>query len=132
MTTPAPYFLRSMYCASTPMLKPTAVLLDDATVEVMVGPGSATVSEGIVSCFTEKIVGPRNSATSSLLATGIIQIASRWTAVSECFRPANDFSTERGLSKKTGSGMLPLTEPSDLDATCEIVRPASRLFPQTL
>ena len=36
---------------------------------------------------------------------------------SECFRSANVLLTARGRSKKTGSGMLPVSEPSDLDAT---------------
>src|SRR5215212_10243679 len=101
-----------MYCASTPALKPTAALLDDVTVVVIDGPGSVMVSDGIVSCLTAKMVGPANTATSSLLATGITQIASRWTAFSECFRPENALLTARGRSVATGSGVLPVTEPS--------------------
>src|SRR4051794_5850551 len=108
-----------MYCASTPTLKPTVVLLVEAVVVVTVGPGSVTVSDGMVSCFTEKMVGPAERPISSLLATGIIQTASRCTAFSLCSRSLNVLVTGRGRSKKTGSGMLPASAPSDLDDTCE-------------
>src|SRR5258708_23642392 len=129
---PTPYFFRSMYCASTPTLKPTVVLLVCASAVVIVGPGSVMVSEGIVSCLTAKIVGPAKMPTSILLATGIIQIASRWTAFSECFRPVNAFVTARKAPKTIGSGMLPVSDPSDFDTTWVYDTPASTLCPHTL
>ena len=66
------------------------------------------------------------------LATGIIQTASMWTWFSLCLRPETVELTVRGLSKNTGSGMLPVTAPSDFDETWEYDRPTRKLFFHTL
>src|ERR671921_1382102 len=97
-----------MYCRSAPKLKPRDVFDTLSSGAVTVGVGSVTVSDVIVCCFVEKIVGPANTPTSVLFATGTIQMTSRWTTFSVCLAPLCEDVTDRGLSVNAGSGMLPL------------------------
>src|SRR5262245_12684641 len=120
-----------MYCTSTPRLTPAAVFFDLTIGPVTVGVGSVTVSVPIVSCETEKIDGPANTAKSRFLANGIIQIASKCTAFSLCVMPLCVDVTARVLPKTTGSGMLAVMVALLCDPSCENDTPARRFLPHT-
>src|SRR5919198_1509749 len=111
---------------STPKLRPAVVLLSFETTGVpTVGPGSVVGTDETTPCFTKKRDGPAEKPTSILSVTGIIQVALKCSTFSLCFSPLALALIVRGLSKRIGSGMLPVMFPLEPLDENEYVRPTA-------